>query len=93
MYYVACEVTGGLRESEATVSVEDVDGAKAFLRVERDFVHKPNGQAYLPIGLIHVDQQAKTALIELPHEADSGVNRLWVNVDKLKLANQIEQLV
>ena len=93
MYYVECGVSGGLRASEATVSIEDIDGARAFLRVERGFIHQPNGQAYLPIGLIYVDQQVGRALIELPHEADSGVNRLWVTLKKLKLAPQLEQLV
>ena len=89
MYYVECDVTKGLRESEVTVSIQDVDGAKAFLRVERDFIHQPNGRAYLSIGLIDVDQQAGKALIELPHEADSGVNRLWVTRGKLKVAGQL----
>ena len=93
MYYVECEVTGGLRESEVTVSIEDVNGARAFLRVEREFIHQPNGQAYLPIGLIHVDQQADRALIELPHEADSGVNRLWVATRKLKVASELKEAV
>jgi hypothetical protein len=91
--YVECEVTSGLRESEVTVSVEGIDGAKAFLRVEGDFVYRPNGQAYLPVGLIHVDRQAGKALIELPHEADSGANRLWVALKKLKADAQLKELV
>ena len=93
MHYVECEVTGGLRESEVTVSIEGIDGTKAFLRVEKEFIHQPNGQAYLAIGTIHIDQQGGKALIELPHEADSGVNRLWVAANKLKVAAQLTELV
>lgn len=77
-YFVACEVSGGLRPSEATVAVRNAEGGKAFLRVERDFLGEFNGRPHLPVGVIHLDPGAGKALIELPHEADSGVNRLWV---------------
>jgi hypothetical protein len=93
MYYVECGITSGLRESEVTAAVEAIDGSKAFLRVEREFIHKPNGQAYLPIGVIHFDTGEGKALIELPHEADSGVNRLWVANGKIKEAGQLKEHV
>lgn len=80
MAYVACDVSEGLRESEATVQVVSVDGVNVFLRVERDFLL--DGKS-LPVGVVHVDSEKKRVLIELPHESDSGLNRLWVAFDKL----------
>jgi len=36
------------------------------------------GKHYLAVGIVQLDYKQKRALIELPHEADSGANRLWV---------------
>ncbi|GEM_PF-1480830 len=76
MAYVRCDIDDGLRPSEATVEVKDVHGRSQFLRVERDFVKSFDGVSYLPMGIVHRDNEV--VLIELPHEADSGANRLWV---------------
>jgi hypothetical protein len=76
MAYVLCDVQEGLRSTEATVAVRDLEGSTAFLRVDRSFVRQIGDRSYLPVGIIHVDRDA--VLIELPHEADSGVNRVWV---------------
>lgn len=78
MAYVICEVEAGLRESEATVVIRDSEGHSAFLRVERDFIQTMHDQNYLPVGVVYIDAQSDLTLIELPHEADSGVNRVWV---------------
>jgi hypothetical protein len=87
MAYVVCDVHAGLRESEATVSVEDVDGKTAFLRIEKEFLMNKGGRNYLPVGVIHKNLEGQT-LIELPHEADSGVNRLWVDSDQVLEAKE-----
>lgn len=78
MALVACEVSNGLRASEATVSVREVAGDRQFLRVERDFLSSVDGRQYLSVGLIRYDPTGAFALIELPQEADSGTSRLWV---------------
>lgn len=75
MSYVECITSSGLRDSEATVSVTDVNGRNVYLRVERDFIRNDH---LLPIGIVHKDVPAGKSLIELPHESDSGENRLWV---------------
>jgi hypothetical protein len=31
-----------------------------------------------PVGIVQLDHRNRKALIELPYEADPGVNRLWV---------------
>jgi hypothetical protein len=84
MAHVICEVSNGLRASERTVAVRDVDGFGQFLRVESDFLTTTQqGKTYLPVGVVHMS--ADRILIELPHEADSGINRLWVRkVDLLE---------
>lgn len=78
--YVKCEISEGLRASEVTVAVRDVDNRPEFLRVHREFAQQFDNQGYLPIGVVFYDRESgrDQVLIELPHEADSGTNRLWV---------------
>ena len=80
MAQVVCdEITPGLRESERTVAIKDVHGRRQFLRVRYDFLTPgKDHKFYLTVGIVHVDPKSKAVLIELPHEADSGANRLWV---------------
>ena len=76
---VLCErIARGLRESEVIAAVRDIHGRKHDIRVERDFLQLRGGQSYLPVEVVHVDPQSKAVLIELPHEAETGANRLWV---------------
>jgi len=77
MAYVLCNITDGLRPSEVTVEVRDVDGRPEFLRVHREFVKNINDRWRLPIGIVYHDRAKDQFWIELPHEADSGINRLW----------------
>jgi hypothetical protein len=84
MAQVLCEVSAGLRDSERTVTVRDVYGHKQFLRVEEGFLASVGSQWYLPVGVVGIDEAKKLALIELPHEADSGINRLWVRASDLR---------
>jgi hypothetical protein len=76
---VECEVAvpKGLFDT-AVVGVPDVTGNKQFLRVPKGYVTRDNGKTYLPIGVVELDYRQRRALVELPHEADSGVRRLWV---------------
>jgi hypothetical protein len=84
MVQVACEVTPGLRDSERTVAVRDINGRRQFLRVEQDFLSQSSGQSFLPIGIVGIDEGKQLALIELPHESDAGGNRLWVSLNQLQ---------
>jgi hypothetical protein len=84
MAKVRCEnVSEGLRASEALASLRDYHERRHFIRVERDFLSEQGGHFYLPIGVVHVDPKTKAVLIELPHEAETGANRLWVKRDQL----------
>jgi hypothetical protein len=84
MAKVRCEnVSEGLRASEAVATFRDYRGRRHFIRVERDFLSQEDGHYYLPIGVVHVDPRTKLVLIELPHEAETGANRLWVTQAQL----------
>ena len=84
MARVVCEVGSGLRESEKTAAVKDVFNRKHHLRVEEGYITSEGGRYYLPIGVVGVDDAKGLALIELPHESDSGISRLWVRQSDLQ---------
>ena len=84
MTYVVCVESEGLRDSEATVGVLDLDGRRRYLRVEKHFLDRGDGRSYLPVGVVYRDLEGRKALIEFPHEADSGENRVWVDLADLK---------
>jgi hypothetical protein len=90
MTQVRCDISAGLRPSETTVAVADVHGRRQFLRVERDFLNAVGDQWFLPVGVVQDDRQQPWVLIELPHEADSGANRLWVRRGDLLPRNGAE---
>lgn len=76
-------VSEGLRLSEVVASFIDFHGRTHFIRVEQDFLDEVGGLHFLPVGIVHVDPKTKAVLVELPHEAETGANRLWVKQDML----------
>lgn len=84
MALVLCEVSDGLRSSEATVKLSVYDGTHEFLPVDRGLLSEDGGKHYLSVGLIHTSHEKKAALVSLPVEADSGAHRVWVRTDHLK---------
>lgn len=72
-------VTEGLRQSEAVASFSDYHGKKHFIRVERDFLIEDVGSFCLPVAVIRTDATTHASLIQLPHEAETGANRLWIS--------------
>jgi hypothetical protein len=84
MALVICDKVGkGLRESEWTVAIKDFSGRRQFLRVEQDFISHNGDKQYITVGVIHRNESRGLVLIELPLEADSGANRLWVRREAL----------
>ncbi|MCI0462664.1 MAG: hypothetical protein L0Z62_37420 [Gemmataceae bacterium] len=77
---VVChEVSRGLRPSDRNVAVKDVNGNRQYLQVPADFLTPGEKEKfYITVGVVYQDPKTKAVLIELPHEADSGANRLWV---------------
>jgi hypothetical protein len=76
-------VSEGLRSSEAVARFVDYNGRTHFIRVERDFVEEQSGHFFLPVGIVYIDPKTKAVLVELPHEAETGANRLWVKPEQL----------
>ena len=71
------------------MAVTDVQDRRQFLRIERDFLNTVEGQWFLSVGVVYDDRQQPWVLIELPHEADSGANRLWVRRHTLLSSNRV----
>jgi hypothetical protein len=84
MAQVRCEVGPGLRDGETTAVVKDVLNRRHHLRVDAGYISSEGGNSYLPIGIVGIDAAKQLALIELPHESDSGISRLWVRQADLK---------
>jgi hypothetical protein len=84
MAQVLCEVSEGLRESEATVRLTSYDGRPEYIPVDRGFLSVEGERCYLSVGLISISREKKAALVSLPVEADSGAHRVWVKLDHLK---------
>jgi hypothetical protein len=82
-FVVLSDLNPGLRESEVSVAVRDARGRLQRLRVERDFLKEASGRHYLPMGIVGRHPESKLVLIELPIEADSGANRLWVTPEDI----------
>jgi hypothetical protein len=87
MAQVLCEVSEGLKPSEATAKLTSFDGRPEFVPVDRGLLSVEGGKNYLAVGLIHVSHEKRAALIALPVEADSGAHRVWVKAESLKPEN------
>ncbi len=81
---VRCTVSEGLRGDDITVEVRDETGRRQFLHVTTGLVNHEGGVDYLPVGFVDIDRRGGRVLIELPAEADSGANRIWVGFDALR---------
>ena len=79
MARVICDTVGaGLRDLERSVAVHDIPHQLHYLTVDADFLTPSGGNYYLPVYVVGQDAAKGMLLIELPIEADSGANRIWV---------------
>ncbi len=84
MAAILCEEVGpGTRESERCVSVRDVRGHREWLLVEHDFLVVRHDKTYLPVGIVQIDRDHNVVLVEFPHEAATGGNRIWVRASDM----------
>ena len=82
---VRCDVTpGGIIPEGVTARLKDLDGRSQFVQVTRGMINHEEGQDYLPIGIVDIDRRGRRVLIELPVEADSGANRMWIGFEALR---------
>ena len=78
MALVPCEVTEGPRPGFKAVGVRSIEGQTEYLTIEERFLVRRGNAWLLPVRLIGRDRRYDTALVQLPVEADSGANRVWV---------------
>jgi hypothetical protein len=78
MTLVKCEVSEGVRSDFKTVGVLSVIGHREYISIEERFLVKYDGGYVLPVEIIGQDTRYDNLLLQLPFEADSGANRVWV---------------
>jgi hypothetical protein len=84
MIQVLCEtVSPGTRAVDAIATIRDFHGRRHFLHMEKDFLVSHDSRSAVPVAFAHRDPQTGTVLIELPQEAETGVNRLWVRAEDI----------
>ncbi|MGD0045088.1 MAG: hypothetical protein ABSE84_32590, partial [Isosphaeraceae bacterium] len=86
---VRCEISEGLTGSDKTICVRDVDGRRQYIHVLPSLVNWVSDTPYLPVGVINVDYRNNRVLIELPIEADSGTNRMWMPIDAFRVESGV----
>lgn len=83
MALIRCEVTEGPRPGFKAIGVASIEGHSEYLAIEERFLVRRGDDYLLPIRVVGRDRHHGTALIQLPVEADSGANRVWVRIDAL----------
>jgi hypothetical protein len=74
-----CEVTRGPRNGYKTIGVASIEGYSEYMSIEDRFL-VPQGETFLlPVQLIGQNKVRHIYLVQLPVEADSGANRVWVS--------------
>ena len=83
-FYVLCEsVRPGLIEGEVTAELKTFHGKTEFVRAPSDGIHPVGKKQYLDVGVVRAHSETGSYLIQLPSEADSGANRIWVKAESV----------
>jgi len=79
-FYVLCDaVEAGFLDSDVTATIRGYKaGQEEYVRGAADSIREENGRKYLYIGVVRQDLTTKAWLVQLPTEADSGTQRMWV---------------
>jgi hypothetical protein len=86
---VRCEVlVGGIFPNGVTARISDTEGCSQFVQLTRGMINRRGNVDYLPVGFVEIDRGNRRVLIELPAEADSGANRMWVEFDDLRMEDE-----
>ena len=82
---VRCEVEqGGFLPDGVSAMLQAVDGRTHYVQVTGGLINTVGGDSYLPVGIVEIDRRNRQVLVELPVEADSGANRMWIAFDSLR---------
>ena len=83
MALLHCHIEEGPRQGFKTIGVASVEGHSEYLTIEEKFLVKRGEDRLLAVKIIGKDPQQKIVLVQLPYEADSGANRVWVKSEAL----------
>lgn len=83
MALIRCEITAGPRSGFKSVGISGAHGQMEFIAIEDRFLVPRNDTSLLPVHIISEDRRNKQLLVQLPVEADSGANRVWIKKDQL----------
>ena len=80
MLYLECEVKRpeALGNGHVIAEVTDRSGRREQVAVEEAYLVRRAGRTFLPVWFISQDPNTRLVQVELPQEAASGVNRIWV---------------
>jgi hypothetical protein len=80
MLYLECEVKrpGALGNGHVIAELTDYADQREQVAVEDTYLVRRAGRTFLPVWFISQDPASKLVQVELPQEAASGVNRIWV---------------
>lgn len=84
MLYLECEVKRpeALGNGHVIAELADHSGQREQVAVEEAFLVRRAGRTFLPVWFISQDPTSKLVQVELPQEAASGVNRIWVRPER-----------
>lgn len=84
MLYIECTVKrpSALGNGHIIAEIQDHTGQREQVAVEEAYLLKRGSRIFLPVWFISQDQNSKLVQVELPQEAASGVNRIWLQPDK-----------
>jgi hypothetical protein len=90
MFQVLCEkVSRGMRDVDAIATIRDYSGRRHFQHIEKDFLQSHDARSALPVAFVHRDPETGAVLIEFPHKAETGVNRIWVRAEDVVSDNGV----
>lgn len=80
MLYLECVIkeSSGLPTGRVIAAVKDAYGRSEQIVVDKAFLSFRGGRSFLPVWGLSQEPGGKRVQIELPEEAASGANRLWV---------------
>ncbi|MBO0700111.1 MAG: hypothetical protein J2P46_17055 [Zavarzinella sp.] len=72
-----------LGNGHVIAELTDHAGQREQVAVEESFLVRRAGRTFLPVWFISQEPGSKLVQVELPQEAASGVNRIWVQPQKV----------
>ncbi len=92
MKIVYCEMSEGPRPNFTTLGIESAEGNTEYLTIEDRFLFKRKDGYVLGVRVVARDDEQGLFLVQLPVEADSGANRVWLSEEHVKDSKAPDQV-